>query len=284
MYEIMSKTSLSLSVKRISIHAPFVVRHAKAGQFVIIRVNEQGERIPMTIHESNPVTGQITIIYQIVGASTTELDQLSVGDHLQDVCGPLGRKTEIEGVSRALIVGGGLGSAIAYPVAKALKDQGSYVDAVLGYKNQSLVILESQFKDVSNNVLVTTDDGSYGQKGFVTDAIKTLLDDHGSYDYVFAVGPLVMMKYVSLLTKPYGIKTSVSMNTIMVDGTGMCGGCRLTVAGKTVFACVDGPDFDGHEVDFDEAIHRNQMYHGFETEKHNEVCRRLKVNSHEHDH
>lgn len=276
MYVLTRKQVLSDRIIQLSIKAPFVVRHAKPGQFVIIRVNEEGERIPMTINGIDQEHHEITIIFQVVGATTTELAQLNVGDALSDVVGPLGKETVIAGIRRALVVGGGLGSAIAYPVAKALKDQGSVVDTILGFRTKDLVILETLFQNVSDHCYVMTDDGSYQEKGFVTDKIRTLLE-HNTYDQVFAVGPLVMMKYVSLMTKPYGIKTIVSMNPIMVDGTGMCGGCRLTVDGKTVFACVDGPDFDGHLVDFDEAIRRSRMYQGFEAQKHEETCLRLKV-------
>jgi ferredoxin/flavodoxin---NADP+ reductase len=278
MYEITRKETLSPLVRQYTIRAPYVTRHAEPGQFVIIRVSEDGERVPMTIHAADKTEGTVTIIVQTVGATTIELDHLKAGDHLADVVGPLGKPTDISGVSRALVVGGGLGSAIAWPVAKALKEQGAMVDTVLGFRSRDLVILEDAFKDVSNRLFVMTDDGTYGQKGFVTDMMKTLIQDSRSYDKVYAIGPLVMMKHVSLLTKPFGIPTIVSMNPVMVDGTGMCGGCRLSVGGKTVFACVDGPDFDGHQVDFDEAINRASVYNVFEKTRREEACRLFKVN------
>jgi len=277
MYEIIRKETLSPLVRQYVIRAPYVVRHAEPGQFVIIRVSKDGERVPMTIHATDKTEGTVTIIVQTVGATTIELDTLDAGDHLADVVGPLGKATDVSGVRRALVVGGGLGSAIAWPVAEALKNQGAHVDTVLGFRSKDLVILEDRFKDVSDRLFVMTDDGTYGRKGFVTDMMKTLIQDSRSYDRIYAIGPLVMMKYVSLLTKPFGIPTIVSMNPVMVDGTGMCGGCRLTVGGKTVFACVDGPDFDGHQVDFDEAINRASFYNTFEKTRRDEACRLFKV-------
>jgi ferredoxin--NADP+ reductase len=276
MYQIKYKKTLNPTVSMVKIEAPYIARKAKAGQFVILRVNENGERIPMTIAEADQKNSTITIIFQVVGSTTKELNQLNVGDCLQDFVGPLGKASEIEGLKKVAVVGGGVGCAIAYPTAKALHDQGTIVHSIIGFRNQNLVILEDEFKAVSDKLVIRTDDGSYVKKGLVTDALKELLDQGEQYDEVIVIGPLVMMKYVSLLTKEYGIKTTVSMNPIMIDGTGMCGGCRVTVGNQMKFACVDGPDFDGHQVDFDEAIRRSKMYEEFERHKYEETCNLLK--------
>ena len=260
MAKIINKEMLNDSIVRITIIDKDIARHAKPGQFAILRVNENGERIPLTIHNVNK--DEVSFIYQIVGRSTYELSMLNVGDDILDVCAPLGRPTEIDGVKKAIVIGGGAGSVIAYPIAKALHNNGAEVISILGFRNKDLVILENEFENVSK-LYITTDDGSYGIKGLVTNVLKDLIEKE-DYDCVYAIGPLVMMKYVSLTTKEKGIKTIVSMNPIMVDGTGMCGGCRLSVDGKVRFACVDGPDFDGHKVDFDETIKRINFYKEFE--------------------
>ncbi|MBQ6824152.1 MAG: sulfide/dihydroorotate dehydrogenase-like FAD/NAD-binding protein [Clostridia bacterium] len=266
MFRIVKKESLNPTVSKMVIEAPLIANKARAGQFVILRVDERGERIPLTVADYDRQAGTVTIIYQIVGATTMRLDRLQEGDSLADFVGPLGRPTEVEGKKRVAVVGGGVGCAIAYPVAKAMKEAGATVDAVVGFRNRELVILEEEFRAVSNEYCLMTDDGSAGTKGLVTDALRQLLEQN-QYDEVIAIGPLVMMKFVSLLTKEYGVKTVVSMNPIMIDGTGMCGGCRLTVGGETKFACVDGPEFDGHLVDFDQAIERGRTYHAYEQER-----------------
>lgn len=276
MYTIRYKKILNPTVTMMKIEAPYIAKKAKAGQFVILRVNEQGERVPMTIAEADVQTGTITIIFQVVGATTKLLNQLEVGDKLQDFVGPLGKASEIEGLKKVAVVGGGVGCAIAYPTAKALFDQGTIVHSIIGFRNKDLVILKDEFRNVSHEMFIRTDDGSYGTKGLVTDQLKELFDQGIRYDEIFVIGPLIMMKYVSLLTKQYNIKTTVSMNPIMIDGTGMCGGCRVTVGKEVKFACVDGPDFDGHMVDFDEAMRRNQMYQEFERHKYEETCNLLK--------
>ncbi len=276
MFEIIEKKILKPSVTLIKIKAPFIVKHAKPGQFVILRVEEEGERIPMTITEANHDDETITIIFQVVGATTTKLNQLEVGDSLHDFVGPLGKATHIEGLKKVAVVGGGVGCAIAYPVAKALYDQKTIVHSIIGFRSTDLIFLEDEFKACSDKTIVMTDDGSNGNKGFVTDALKKLLESGETYDEVIAIGPLPMMKFVSLTTKPYGIKTIVSMNPVMIDGTGMCGGCRITVGGQMKFACVDGPEFDGHLVDFDEAIRRNSMYKDFEIKQYEHACNLLK--------
>ena len=260
MAKIVKKEQLNDSIIRINIIDKDIANHARPGQFAILRVNDGGERIPLTIHGTNG--DEVSFIYQIVGRSTYELAKLNVGDDILDVCGPLGKPTIIDGIKKAIVIGGGAGSAIAYPIAKALHDNGAHVESILGFRSKDLVILEDDFKAVSN-LHITTDDGSYGIKGLVTNVLKELIEND-DYDCVYAIGPLVMMKFVSLTTKEKGIKTIVSMNPIMVDGTGMCGGCRLSVDGKIKFACVDGPDFDGHKVDFDETIKRNNFYKEFE--------------------
>ena len=266
MFRILKKEALNPTVSKMVIEAPLVAAKAQAGQFIILRVDERGERIPLTVAGYDRAAGTVTIIYQIVGATTMRLDRLQEGDFLADFVGPLGKPTQIEGLKRVAVVGGGVGCAIALPVAQALAAAGTIVDTVAGFRSKDLVILEEEFKAASEEYRLMTDDGSAGEKGLVTEALKELLEKH-EYDEVIAIGPLVMMKFVALLTKEYGVKTVVSMNPIMIDGTGMCGGCRLTVGGETKFACVDGPEFDGHLVDFDQAIERGRTYHAYEQER-----------------
>ena len=255
------------------LEAPMIAKKAQPGQFVIVRAKEESERIPLTIADYDRKEGTVTIIYQIVGAGTMELDTVREGEYVQDLVGPLGKASETEGLHKVAVVGGGVGCAIAYPLAKKLHGQGAEVHSVVGFRSRDLVILEEEFCAVSDQLCMMNDDGSYGQKGLVTQALEELILAGNEYDEVIAIGPLAMMKFVSLLTKKYGIKTVVSMNPIMIDGTGMCGGCRLTVGGQTKFACVDGPDFDGHEVDFDEAMHRGAMYREFEAHVREAACR-----------
>ena len=276
MFRIVRKEALKPTVVLFEIEAPLVAKKAQPGQFIILRVDENGERIPLTIHDYDSGKGTVSIIAQIVGATTEKLNHLQEGDCLQDFVGPLGKATETAGKKKVCVVGGGVGCAIAYPVLKKFHDDGAEVHAVIGFKNKDLVILEDKFRAVSSVLKVCTDDGSYGQKGMVTEALKELLDAGNVYDEIFAIGPMVMMKFVCMTTKPYGIPTTVSMSPIMIDGTGMCGGCRLTVGGETKFACVDGPDFDGQKVDWDLAVKRNQMYRDFELHKHEEVCNLFK--------
>ncbi len=273
MFNIVEKVQLNPTVVRMVIDAPLIASKAQPGQFIILRTDVDGERIPLTIADYDRVAGTVTIIFQIVGATTEKLGRMSVGECLSDFVGPLGRATETEGLRKVAVIGGGVGCAIAYPVTKKLHEQGTEVHAIVGFRNKDLVILEREFAAASNLLKVMTDDGSYGEQGLVTTALKTLIDSGEQYDEVIAIGPLPMMKFVSLLTKEYGIKTVVSMNPIMIDGTGMCGGCRLTVGGETKFACVDGPEFDGHLVDFDEAMTRGGMYKTFERRAHEETCR-----------
>lgn len=260
MYKIVKKRVLNSQVKLMKVEAPVVAKKAQPGQFIILRVNELGERIPLTIADYDREEGTVTIIFQEVGKTTKLLGSLEEGDVLLDFVGPLGVPSHFEDVKKVAVVGGGLGTAIAYPQAKKLYNEGVEVHSIVGFRNKDLIILEDEMEAVSTNLFVTTDDGSNGNKGFVTDMLKDLIEKGNQYDLVIAIGPLIMMKFVSKLTKQYGIKTIVSMNPIMIDGTGMCGGCRLTVGGETKFACVDGPDFDGHEVDFDEAMRRQAMY------------------------
>ena len=276
MYRIARKEVLRPTVTLYEIEAPLVANKAQPGQFIILRVDEDGERIPITIHDYDREKGTVTIIVQTVGATTEKLRHLEQGDFLQDFVGPLGRATETEGKKKVCVVGGGVGCAIAYPVLKKFHDGGTEVHAVIGFKNKDLVILEDEFREASSILKVCTDDGSYGQKGLVTDALKELLDAGNEYDEIFAIGPMIMMKFVCETTRPYGIPTTVSMSPIMIDGTGMCGGCRLSVGGEMKFACVDGPDFDGHKVDWNLAVRRNQMYQKFESHKYEEVCNLLK--------
>ena len=276
MNKIVKKEPLNPTVVRMVVDAPLIAKKAEPGQFIIFRAKEDSERIPLTIAASDPEAGTVTIIYQIVGAGVMELDSLNEGEYIHDFVGPLGKATETEGLKKVAVVGGGVGCAIAYPVTKKLHDLGCEVHAIVGFRSKDLVILEDEFKGASDKYVMMTDDGSYGEKGLVTDALKKLIEEGNDYDEVIAIGPLIMMKFVCLTTKEYGIKTIVSMNPIMVDGTGMCGCCRLTVGGKTVFACVDGPDFDGHEVDFDEAMKRGGVYKEFEAKAREASCNLLK--------
>jgi ferredoxin--NADP+ reductase len=275
MFRIVRKEVLSPAVKLLEIEAPYVARKAEPGQFIMLRINEEGERIPLTIADYDREKGTVTIIFQEVGKTTSILGTLEEGDDILDFAGPLGRASELEGVRKAVVIGGGLGTAIAYPQAKKLHELGAEVDVITGFRNSSLILLEKELKEVSSRLFITTDDGSNGNKGFVTDVLKKLLEEGNKYDLAIAIGPLIMMKMVSLLTKEYGIKTIVSMNPVMIDGTGMCGGCRVTVGGRIKFACVDGPDFDGHEVDFDEAMRRQAMYRAQEKKSMDEHACRL---------
>ena len=272
MYKIVKKEVLNPAVTRMEIDAPLVAKKAQPGQFIILRVDAEGERIPLTVADYDREKGTVTIIFQIVGATTEKLNHLEEGECLQDFVGPLGTPSYTDGLHKVAVIGGGVGCAIAYPIAKKLHQQGAEVHSVVGFRNTDLVILQEEFEAVSNKLVIMTDDGSSGRKGLVTDALKELIESGEQYDEVIAIGPLVMMKFVAALTKDYGIKTVVSMNPIMIDGTGMCGGCRLTVGGETKFACVDGPDFDGHLVDFDEAIERSSMYRDFEKQAREETC------------
>ena len=276
MYRIVRKEALKPTVILYEIEAPMVAKKAEPGQFIILRVDENGERIPITIHDYDREKGTVTIIVQTVGATTEKLGHKQQGEFIQDFVGPLGRPTETEGKKKVCVVGGGVGCAIAYPVLKKFHDCGAEVHAVVGFKNKDVVILEDKFKSASDVMKLVTDDGSYGEKGLVTDALKQLIEEGNQYDEIFAIGPAIMMKFVSKTTEPYGIPTTVSMSPIMVDGTGMCGGCRLTVGGETKFACVDGPDFDGHKVDWDESLKRGKMYFDWERHKHEEVCNLFK--------
>ena len=276
MYKITEKVALNPTVTKMVIEAPLIAKKAKPGQFIIVRPFEDSERIPLTVAGYDREAGTVEIIFQIVGGTTMELNSLNVGDSVHDFVGPLGRATEVEGLKKVCVVGGGVGCAIAYPVLKKFHDCGAEVHAVVGFKSKDVVILEDKFKAVSSVLKVCTDDGSYGRKGLVTEALKELLDEGNVYDEIFAIGPMVMMKFVCKTTAPYNMPTTVSMSPIMIDGTGMCGGCRLTVGGETKFACVDGPDFDGQKVDWDLAVKRNQMYHDFEVRKHEEVCNLFK--------
>ena len=272
MYRIVRKEALKPTVILYEIEAPMVAKKAEPGQFIILRVDENGERIPITIHDYDREKGTVTIIVLTVGATTEKLSHKQQGEFIQDFVGPLGRPTETEGKKKVCVVGGGVGCAIAYPVLKKFHDCGAEVHAVVGFKNKDVVILEDKFKSASDVMKLVTDDGSYGEKGLVTDALKQLIEEGNQYDEIFAIGPAIMMKFVSKTTEPYGIPTTVSMSPIMVDGTGMCGGCRLTVGGETKFACVDGPDFDGHKVDWDESLKRGKMYFDWERHKYEETC------------
>jgi len=276
MYRIVKKRVLNPTVSLMEIEAPAVARKAEPGQFIILRVDEEGERIPLTIADFDRERGTVTIIYQVVGATTEKLNHKEEGQFLQDFVGPLGRATETEGLKRVAVVGGGVGTAIAYPVAKKLHDVGCHVDLIVGFRNKDLVILEDEFKAASTNLIIGTDDGSYGKKALVTDLLREQIEAGAKYDRVIAIGPVIMMKFVCELTKQYDIPTVVSMNPIMIDGTGMCGGCRLTVGGETKFACVDGPEFDGHKVDFDEAMARGAMYKDFERHAYEAACNLFK--------
>lgn len=274
MYKILEKRELNEQVTLMVLDAPLIARKARAGQFIIFRIDEKGERVPLTIADYDREQGTITIIFQKVGRSTMMLGELSAGDSILDVVGPLGVATEIpEGAKRVAVIGGGVGCAIAYPQAKSLYNAGLEVDVIAGFRSKDIVILEDEMRAVSTDYYITTDDGSYGTKGFVTTKLQALIDGGRSYDAVIAIGPVPMMKFVCAVTKPYGIKTIVSLNPIMIDGTGMCGGCRVRVGGKIKYACVDGPDFDGHEVDFDELMKRNSAYREIERADREHICR-----------
>ena len=276
MYKILEKRELNPTVSLMEIEAPLVAKKAEPGQFIILRTDEDGERIPLTIADFDREKGSVTIIFQIVGATTKKLSMLEKGDCLHDFVGPLGKQTHTQGLKKVAVVGGGVGCAIAYPVAKKLYEQGCEVHAICGFRTKELVILEKEFKGSSSKYILMSDDGTAGEKGLVTDALKKLIEAGEEYDEVITIGPLIMMKFVCALTKEYGIKTVASMNPVMIDGTGMCGGCRLTVGGKTVFACVDGPEFDGHLIDFDEAMARSNAYGEFERHKYEEACNLFK--------
>lgn len=274
MNKIINKEILNESVIKMDISAPLIAKKAKPGQFIILRTDELGERVPFTISDTNADLGTVTIIFQIVGTSTQKLSQLEAGDSVLDFTGPLGRPSMLDGCKKVAVVGGGLGAAIAYPQAKYLFSSGAEVHAILGFRNKNLIILEEEIKKVSTKAYIATDDGSNGRQGFVTTVLESLINEGNNYDLVIAIGPLVMMRAVCELTKKYNIKTIISMNSIMIDGTGMCGGCRLTVAGETKFACIDGPEFDGHLVDFDNAILRSKIYKEKEEEsKEHHKCR-----------
>lgn len=276
MYKILKKRELNPTVTLMEVDAPFVARKAEPGQFIILRVDEEGERIPLTVADFDREKGTVTIIFQIVGGTTERLNQLKEGEYIRDFVGPLGEPSHVEGLKKVAVVGGGVGCAIAYPVAKKLHKLGAEVHSIVGFRSKDLFILEEEFRACSDELRMMTDDGSYGKKGLVTDALRELIEAGNKYDEVIAIGPVVMMKFVSLLTKQYGIRTVVSMNPIMIDGTGMCGCCRLTVAGKTKFACVDGPDFDGHEVDYDEIMKRASTYKEFEKRERELACNLFK--------
>ena len=276
MNKIVRKVCLNPTVTLMEVEAPFVAKKAEPGQFIILRVDENGERIPLTIADYDREKGTITIIFQIVGGSTIQLNYLEEGDYIHDFVGPLGVPTHTEGLKKVAVVGGGVGCAIAYPIAKKLHELGCEVHSIVGFRNKDLVILEDEFRTVSDKLILMTDDGSHGQKGVVTAPLKELIESGENYDEVITIGPLIMMKFVVATTKPFNVKTVVSMNPIMIDGTGMCGGCRLTVGGKTKFACVDGPDFDGFEVDFDEAMSRGRSYGEFEAHAREAACNLFK--------
>ena len=273
MFKIVEKRKLNDAVVLMSVEAPLIARKAQAGQFIIFRVDEQGERVPLTIADFDREKGTVTIIFQTVGRSTQLLAQKEVGDSIADFVGPLGNPTHFGDVKKVAVVGGGVGCAIAYPQAKALHNMGVAVDLIAGFRSKEIVILEEEMAAASQHLYLTTDDGSYGEKGFVTDKLRSLIQGGSHYDLVIAIGPVPMMKFVSALTKEFAIPTLVSLNPIMIDGTGMCGGCRVTVGGQTKFACVDGPDFDGHQVDFDELMKRNATYRKKEQQDREHPCR-----------
>lgn len=276
MYKIVSKQSLNPTVMKMEIEAPLIAKKAQPGQFLIIRAHADSERIPLTVADYNREKGTVTIIFQIVGRGTEEISTLEVGDCLNDFVGPLGRPSELNGLKKVAVIGGGVGCAIAYPVAKKLHELGTEVHSIVGFRSKDLLILEDEFNAASDKLVIMTDDGSYGTKGLVTNALEELIKAGNEYDEVIAIGPLIMMKFVAQLTKKYNIKTVVSMNPVMVDGTGMCGGCRLSVGGETKFACVDGPEFDGHLVDFDEAMNRGGIYKQFEKYERENHCNLFK--------
>ncbi|SEM30951.1 sulfide dehydrogenase (flavoprotein) subunit SudB [Syntrophus gentianae] len=260
MTKILEKVDLSENVVKMVLDAPAIAKKRKAGQFIVLKIDEKGERIPLTTVDCDPEKGTLTIIFQVVGKTTAKLATLKAGDELMDLQGPMGRPTHLEGIKNAVCVGGGVGVGVVYPIGAALKKLGAKVTSIIGSRNKELLILEEEMKGISDNLIVTTDDGSYGIHGFVSDALKTLIDSGEKIDEVFAIGPVPMMKAIAAVTKPYGIKTTVSLNSIMVDATGMCGACRVAVGGETKFACVDGPEFDGHAVDFDLLASRLRMY------------------------
>lgn len=274
MYKIIRKRLLNSAGTTIEmvVEAPLVAKKCLAGQFIIFRLDEYGERVPLTIADYDRQQGTVTIMFQPVGRSTAMLGDLNEGDFILDFVGPLGKPTAMEGIKRVAVVGGGVGCAIAYPVAKAMHEKGIEVDMIAGFRSKDIVMLEDEMRNASTNLYITTDDGSYGIKGFTTDKLKELIEAGRSYDRVVAIGPGMMMKFVCKTTEPYGIETVVSLNPIMVDGTGMCGGCRVTVDGKTKFACVDGPEFDGHQVDWDELLKRGAFYKDEETNQKDHVC------------
>ena len=276
MFTIVKRRKLNPTVTELCIHAPLIVKKAKAGQFIIVRAKEDSERISLTIAGFDREAGTVSIIFQVVGAGTMQLNSLKEGEAVHDFVGPLGKATEIEGLKNVCVVGGGVGCAIALPVAQALHEQGTKVTGIVGFRNKDMVILEDEFRACCDEFIIMTDDGSYGEKGVVTAPLEQKIVEGANFDEVITIGPLIMMKFVVKTTKPHGVKTVVSMNPIMVDGTGMCGGCRLTVGGQTKFACVDGPDFDGFEVDFDEAMHRGTMYKPFEAHAREAECNLLK--------
>lgn len=275
MYKIVEKTVLNPKVTKLSVLAPLVARKAEPGQFIILRVDEEGERIPLTVAGYDRENGTVDIIFQAVGATTEKLNRKEVGEYICDFVGPLGRATETEGVRKVCVVGGGVGCAIALPVVQKFHELGCEVHSVVGFRSEDLVILEEEFRAASDCFTLMTDDGSKGRKGLVTEPLKEALEAGEAYDEVIAIGPLVMMKFVVATTKPFGVKTTVSMNPIMIDGTGMCGGCRLSVGGVTKFACVDGPDFDGFLVDFDEVMMRSRTYADFERHAYDDACNLL---------
>ncbi|MBD8953381.1 MAG: sulfide/dihydroorotate dehydrogenase-like FAD/NAD-binding protein [Subdoligranulum variabile] len=276
MFTIIKRRELNPTVTELWIKAPLIAKKAKAGQFIIVRAKENSERIPLTIAGFDREAGTVSIIFQVVGAGTMQLNSLKEGEAVHDFVGPLGKATEIEGLKNVCVVGGGVGCAIALPIAQALHAQGTKVTGIVGFRNKDLVILEDEFRACCDEFIIMTDDGSYGDKGVVTAPLEQKIVDGANFDEVITIGPLIMMKFVVKTTKPHNVKTVVSMNPIMVDGTGMCGGCRLTVGGQTKFACVDGPDFDGFEVDFDEAMHRGTMYKPFEAHAREAECNLLK--------
>lgn len=279
MYKILSKKALNSTVTQMEIEAPLVAKKAKAGQFIILRVDKEGERIPLTVAGTDIARGAVKIIFQIVGATTELLNRKNEGEYISDFVGPLGVATHIEGLKKVCVVGGGVGCAIALPVAEALHKNGAEVTSIIGFRNKDLLILENEFKACSDTLTVMTDDGSYGKKGTVTLPLNEILESGEAFDMIITIGPLIMMKFVTETARPFGIPVTASMNPIMIDGTGMCGGCRLTLnqdgRNVTKFACVDGPDFNGYEIDFDEAISRGRMYYGFERKAHEEACNLL---------
>ncbi len=276
MYQIVSKKSLNPTVTQMDIYAPYVAKKALAGQFIILRVDEDGERIPLTIAGYDREKGTVTIIFQIVGGTTERLNHKNEGDYIPDFVGPLGKATHTDGLKKVCVVGGGVGCAIALPVARALHEQGTKVVSIIGFRSKDLLILEDEFREVSDELYVMTDDGSCGCQGNVCAPLKTLLEGGETFDEVITIGPLIMMKFVCATTKAFNVKTIASMNPIMIDGTGMCGGCRLTVGGEMKFACVDGPEFDGHLIDFDEAMSRARMYAEFEGREREKACNLFK--------